>query len=445
MRTRPTDPLTGKSPDYLGRAATASVTTDLEDDVKLFDTARVRRFAGHTFGAIRQFPLTAAAGGAAILALGSVSWLATPPSYQASGIISARNDVVSSAIANPRRSIPVGNDLPLANARQTILSQSNIDRIIDETGLVDHVDAGESALLKLRRLVLGSVGGTLTQEEQKDQIRHDLRLGLILSIDGGANGPDTLTITALWPHAEDAARIVDTAQRNFLQDRRTAALGPIEDAATILQRYSTDADERVAKLRTELAFPATDNRDIPVGSPLKAAVDQQADLTDRLRSAQIELDAAAAAFKYRYAVAQKAEVPTSPATSRLKPLAMTGVLVALAAGSAALARDSFRRSRGRDSSSTKTSSGRFRHAAQVDISSADTKEKGSAETDDPQNEGPETETDAPQYESWQIEAWQNVAHEMAPSPARTADDATPNQDGSTGSGRHPDFMASILS
>lgn len=304
------------------------------DDVVLFDTAKLRQAAHKAFRALRRYPFSAAMAALLVLAGGSVSWLAAPLTYQSTGVVSARSDVVSSSIANPGRAVPSGSDQPLANARETILSESSIDRIIDDVELLDRTRAGETVLGRFRRETLASLGLQTESSQKHEDLRRALRRALFVQIDGGSNGPDRVTITAYWTNARDAAAIVTAAQANFLEDRHDASLGPIEDALQILQRYAAEADAEVARLREELNFPQTETRDIPDASPLRAALGQQADLSERLNGAQIELDAAEAAFKYRYTVVETPEEPVAPTSSLVKRIAIT-LFMAIGAGVAA--------------------------------------------------------------------------------------------------------------
>lgn len=324
----------------LNESATASL-----DDVVLFDTAKLRQAWLHACRALRRYPLSAATGVLLVLAVSSVTLLAAPLTYQSTGVVSARSDVVSSSIANPARTVPSGADQPLANARETILSESSIDRIIDSADLLNRTRAGETTLGRFRRETLQSLGLQTESPKKREDLRRALRLALSVQIDGGSNGPDRVTIIATWNNRRDATAIVTEAQTNFLQDRRDASLGPIQDALEILERYSAEADIEVGRLREELNFPLTETRDIPDSSPLRAALAQQADLSSRLNGAQIELDAAEAAFKYRYTVVETPVEPLAPTSSLITRIAIT-LLMAIAVGiGAASTRTAVRRKR----------------------------------------------------------------------------------------------------
>ncbi|MGE0732761.1 MAG: hypothetical protein AB7O92_00420 [Acidimicrobiia bacterium] len=338
----------------------------------LFDTEKLRQGATFARRAVRRHPVTALGGVVLVLGAGSVSWLAAPLTYQSTAVLSARSDVVSSAIANPGRAVPQGADQPLANARETILSEANIDRIIDDAGLIQRAQdhAGETSLGELRRLVFDAVGlGQSTDVDKlREDLRRELRESLLVQIDGGSNGPDRLTITVYWTDADDATAIVAAAQENFLEDRHQADLGPIEAALAILERYKADADADVEQLREELGFPQTETRDLPDGSPLRSALQTQSDLEDRLNDARIEVDAAEAAFEYRYSVVQTPEVPLGPVSSMAKRVVMTLGLAVIAAVGLAAAKASFRK-RGRDTA--------------VDATAVDDPSAGGAEQPDP--------------------------------------------------------------
>jgi hypothetical protein len=314
----------------------------------LFDTEKLRQAARRAKRSCRRHPLAALAGVALVVGTGSVSWLAAPLKYQSTAVVSARPDEVSSAIANPSRTVPQGSDKPLANARDTILGEANIDRIITDAHLIEHQQAhvGETSLGEFRRSVFqaaGLAGQAQDEEKAREALRTQLRQVLMVQIDGGSNGPDRLTISVLWDDPEDARAIVTAAQATVLEDRHTSDLGPINAALDILERYKADAADKVAELRKELNFPSTEIRDLPEGSPLRSALQSQADLADRLNSARIEVDAAEAAFEYRYTVVQTPEVPRGPVSSMLKRYAMTAALAMVAAVGLATARAGFRR------------------------------------------------------------------------------------------------------
>ena len=334
------------SVDQPANAVAGRQNLSLTEDIKLFDTAKARAFGRNAIRSTKRHPFITMLTMASVVGLGGISWLAGPQTYQTMGVISARSGVVSSQIANPGRTINATSELPLANAKETVISEENIDQIIDQANLVNGLYDGETTLGRLRRNVFALTGSSPIDETAvRENLRIQLRTALTAQINGGSSGPDSLTISVYWPDAKGAAAIVQAAEDNFLANRRSAALGPIDDALTILLHYSAEADAEVDRLRTALDLPANDPRPIPESSPLRAALSQQADLSQRVRSAQIELDAAKAAFKYRYSVAQSPEVPTAPLSSPLKSYAMTIVLAMIAGIAAALLQDNRQRNR----------------------------------------------------------------------------------------------------
>lgn len=386
MAPRTADHPTSTSPLGAARSSVAP-GSDADDDVVLFDTEKLRQASRLARRSVIRHPVTAFAGVALVLGAGSVSWLAAPLTYQSTAVLSARSDVVSSAIANPGRAVPQGSDQPLANARETILSEANIDRIIDDADLIERAQAhaGETALGEFRRSVFDAAGLGTTSDDLREDLRRELREALMVQIDGGSNGPDRLTISVFWTDAEDASAIVTAAQENFLEDRHIADLGPIEAALTILERYKADADAEVARLREELDFPSTETRDLPDGSPLRSALQTQSDLEDRLNGARIEVDAAEAAFQYRYSVVQTPEVPLGPVSSMAKRVVMTAGLAVAAAVGFAMARATFRKRTVDAGAGSQPLDPRDEHHADVPAAGTktDTKTDTIAETDTP--------------------------------------------------------------
>jgi len=95
---------------------------------------------------------------------------------------------------------------------------------------------------------------------------------------------------------------------------------------TLLERVkSLSRAEGPPSVEAELGSPDL----APAKARLRAAIHRYEDLNDRIDSARIELGSARAAFKYRYAVIQRPEVPARPTSPNLLLIALAGLTTSL--------------------------------------------------------------------------------------------------------------------
>ena len=124
----------------------------------------------------------------------------------------------------------------------------------------------------------------------------------------------------LWGDPVVATTIIEAATKNYFEDRRTAEVGPAEDALRIVEETKNEADKKVEQLRFDLNIPPDDARSLPDSSPLRSALDIQKEYDLRFQDARVSLKNAESAFAYRYRVVTVPEVPVAPVSGSLIPI-----------------------------------------------------------------------------------------------------------------------------
>jgi uncharacterized protein involved in exopolysaccharide biosynthesis len=122
------------------------------------------------------------------------------------------------------------------------------------------------------------------------------------------------------------------AEERQMVDRLTALGAPDTPPATPSTSEAAIARAALERLARQRADTLGDPRATYAQSQLKMVVGTYEDLLDRLQSANIELETARAAFKYRYNVVLPAQLPKKPVKPKVPLLIVGGMIFAVMCG-----------------------------------------------------------------------------------------------------------------
>ncbi len=314
---------------------TNAPATQVIDGGDLFDLGQGKLWIGFVFRSIRRRKKAWAAVFLAASALGTLSALAAPKAYFAGTTLIARNDSAIRQITLPGQANDPA-DPPASLAEPTIKADNNIYRLVDELGLVANFRSAEgripSAIRELTEKLFGAPDSTTERKTVADKLRASLSVSTTSSA-SQKQVPDTQTVEigVLWGDPVVATKIIGAATKNYFEDRRTAEVGPAEDALRIVQETKNEADKKVEQLRFDLNIPPDDARSLPDSSPLRSALDIQKEYDLRFQDARVSLKNAESAFAYRYRVVTVPEVPAAPVSGSLIPIVASLIAAAILA------------------------------------------------------------------------------------------------------------------
>jgi uncharacterized protein involved in exopolysaccharide biosynthesis len=245
--------------------------------------------------AVRRHKWRALAVTASIVALAAIGLAVFPKKYQVEcRLLAQKNQVL--AVAGDAQS---GEGLTRA-ATDVILRQENLNSLVRETNLVQEWPRRRAPIQRVRDWVTALAGAEPTNDERAEALVGYLQQQLKVWTEEG-----TVTIQIMWPDPQMAYRLVDAAQRNFLETRHVQEITTIAEAAAILEGHAADlrhdidaALQDIQALRTRRrddhaaaaasAAPAPPSTPTSVASPL-AAHDPSSDR--RLTELRVLIDA----------------------------------------------------------------------------------------------------------------------------------------------------------
>jgi hypothetical protein len=233
-----------------------------------------------------------------------------PRTYRVETKLLALPDPVLSALANPGRAV-VPED-PSRFAAEAVRKRSHLDRLVDETGLMESWPAHRAPLLRLKDRTLEALGRRPSPKDRKEALVDLLEKRLYVHAEDG-----TVVIGVEWPDGPMARAIVEAAQGIFLEERRGMEVASVEDGIAILERHLAETDPA--------AFAG------PVALRTGAA-DRHERLSRRLWDAHIELDGARTAFDRRYGVVEPTRTPRKPERPDVAGVLAAGALAGLLLG-----------------------------------------------------------------------------------------------------------------
>ena len=291
------------------------------DGGDLFDLGQGKLWIGFVLRSIRRRKKSWAAVFLTASALGSLAALAVPKAYFSGTTLIARNDSAIRQITLPGQSADQA-DPPASLAEPTIKADNNIYRIVDELALVANSRNSEGRIPSAIRGLTEKLFGAPDASTERKGVADKLRASISVSTTSSASQkqvPDTQTVEigVLWGDPVVATKIIEAATKNYFADRRTAEVGPAEDALRIVEETKNEADKKVEQLRFDLNVPPDDARSLPDSSPLRSALDIQKQYDLRFQDARVSLKNAESAFAYRYRVVTVPEVPVAPVSGSL--------------------------------------------------------------------------------------------------------------------------------
>ena len=236
------------------------------------DRQRARNYASFVLGSLRRHRPLVAAVFVSILGATIGSFFAFPKTYH----------VEAKALAQPTSALTVRGDGPGADsltraAADTVLRQENLVALIQQTDLVRYTMEHRAPVQRARDAIVKFL--RMREDSEADQLdalvrRLETKLVVWTSDGGNAVGGTTVTIAIDWPDGPMACRLVDAAQRAFLDARYAREITALSESIEILRRHTTslkaDIDDAVGGIET-MRTATTDSPKTDGSSPVASA------------------------------------------------------------------------------------------------------------------------------------------------------------------------------
>jgi hypothetical protein len=302
------------------------------------DLAAIRDYAGFVLGAPRRHKLLVIAVLLVMFGLTRALVWALPRTYHVESTLLAQIVHIDKVASLSGQSIPDSEEAPTKLARQTVLRNDNLMRLVEETNLTKEWDRTRSPLHRIKDSLMAKLGGVPSEADKFAALVAMLesRISVNLSIEW--NGEGTVTFAVDWPDPEMAFRLCTATQQNFLEARHISEIDNYVEGIALLRaraesvRHEIDvAALRIEEARSErgtgasepsagevrpdaprrprpvvaAVAPATDPVKMAEAARLKASLDGKAvairDLEDIRRRRLLELQQRLAELRATYA------------------------------------------------------------------------------------------------------------------------------------------------
>jgi uncharacterized protein involved in exopolysaccharide biosynthesis len=253
------------------------------ESADLFDWNLIANYVGFVLAAPRRHPLLAAAALIGCAALGWSSLVLLPRTYRAEVTLLAERNLVMAALGNPGRQIPREADTPTRGVAGKILARASLVTLLQQNGLVDAWEKSRAPLPRVKDRVKAWLLGERSPREKEDVLVGILEDRLSVKTPEG-----TIVIAVEWPEPLMAAKIVDAAQRNFVEARHAEEIAAITETLGILEAHADRARQQVDAALAQVQRAGRGIRPVPVAVPIAAelTVEEPREVT-QLRSALV--------------------------------------------------------------------------------------------------------------------------------------------------------------
>jgi len=262
------------------------VSEDDEDEGGGFDFGLVRGYLGYAIRAVKLHKVLTSSIFVTVVVLAFVVVRSLPKSYHVETRLLAQRDAMAGHQA------AYGFD-PLKGASELVMSQEHLTSLVKQLDLTTWWNKNQAPAQKLKNTVMGWFFRPPNEEEQVRGLVELLEKKMSVS-----PSDNTVTIAIDWPSGEMAARILDTAEQDFLEKRHVAEISTIAESIAILQ-------ENAARVRKDVEKMAM---------PEKAAEEEAADKPPAAAAASGS--AAAASGSAATPKAPRAPAPVAVAAAR---------------------------------------------------------------------------------------------------------------------------------
>jgi uncharacterized protein involved in exopolysaccharide biosynthesis len=209
-------------------------------DVELINLGALRNWWKLAVPAIKAGKVIVLGSAALVMALAAIALAVLPKTYEAE----------TKLLVGPNQVLAIRGDTPQADpsraAAETVMRQDALIDLVKETHLLEEWPKRRAPILRLKDKIMGLVSHP-TEAEKLDALLGYLRKQLNVY-----RGDGTVIIQVEWPDAEMSFRIVDAAERAFLEERHVQDVSTIAEASAILEGHASDARREVETAVKEL-------------------------------------------------------------------------------------------------------------------------------------------------------------------------------------------------
>ncbi len=262
------------------------------DDGQLINFQALRNWVLFSIRALQRRKWLAVGVSATVIGLAALALAVMPKTYQAECKLLAQTNKVLSTRSDAQNPTD-----PARAAAETVLARENVVALVKQTGLVKAWWAHRAPISRLKDSLVRSFGTMPDDAEMTVRLAETVETQMkVWTNEGG-----TVTIKLTWPDGEMAYRLVEAAQRSFLEARHVQEVSTFAESASILEGHAAglarEVDAAIAelqRLRQKKHPGATDTSGADAGAPRPAPASAPAPAAAPAASAAVAGDPAAA-------------------------------------------------------------------------------------------------------------------------------------------------------
>jgi uncharacterized protein involved in exopolysaccharide biosynthesis len=212
----------------------------------------------HLLSCVSLFALVALVGVAAVYAI--------PPVYESTAkIYVTQNSALTASLASGRR----GDDVSAAlrGLREAVLNQENLLALVREAKLADSWQRTRTWPLRWKDQIMAALFGAPSKADVERALVEILETNMWVYAEEGTS----IRFTAWWRDPEAAFRLVQLAQRNFLNGRTNDEVASINRAIALLEAEQKRADDAIGPAIKDMQQALAKARDRSPPQPATAA------------------------------------------------------------------------------------------------------------------------------------------------------------------------------
>jgi uncharacterized protein involved in exopolysaccharide biosynthesis len=265
-------------------------TSDLE-----FNFGSIQLLLSFIKGALKRHKRLGIAVFVSTMVLTLIALKLMPPLYRVQNRILTHTNYIIPALASPGRAIPWQAQSAVDGAVEVIRSRENLRGIIEDADLAGTWEETRTPLGRILDKIRGLIAGDMTQEDKEQALISILDDHFTAVIED----EKVIVMTVEWHDPGVAVRILETAQKRFIEGRRSRELAEINETVAILERQVAEgqpilerAGDRIREVasRTPGVRVAPRSGSEPEGRRRQTATTEQAGKTAVDSAAQRELE-----------------------------------------------------------------------------------------------------------------------------------------------------------
>jgi len=205
------------------------------DDGEIINFRAVKNWVLFALGAARRRKWLVLGLTVLVVGLSKAALMVIPPKFQIScQLLAQKNQVLATRAESQSTSDPA------QSANETVLGSENVLGLVRQTDLVKEWRARRPAALRLKDRVMWTFSGAPSDQEMTQVLADTVRDKMQVWSKDGA-----ITFQLYWSDAEMGYRLVDAAQRSFLEARHVQEVSSLVESASILEGHAADLSKQV--------------------------------------------------------------------------------------------------------------------------------------------------------------------------------------------------------